>query len=93
MNSTLGHASALLADEHGNVGASVAAQRQQRATDDFRQQHLAHLAALSSDGQLHAALISREDVGPVKGQDLGDTQSTRVGHFEQHPIALRGSPP
>jgi hypothetical protein len=40
------------------------------------------------DRDLHASLISMQDVGPRQADELGDAQASRIGYLEQHAIAL-----
>jgi len=47
------------------------------AADDLGQQHLAHLAALTQDRQLHA-VVARQDVSPGQGYLFGDAQASGV---------------
>ena len=65
----------LFRGEHRVVGASVAPQVEQTLAHGGRQEHLAHLAALAEDRELHLVL-ALDHVGPGQPLELGDAQAS-----------------
>ena len=58
------------------------------AAHDLGQQHLADLAALAQDVELHPSLVARQHVGPRQADQLGDAEAAGIGNLDEHTVAL-----